>query len=68
MSPRKPSKNPMQVVSLRISPTVLDRADKLLEAMRLDPEYQLLSIEDRSEVLRLAIAKGISAIEKELAK
>lgn len=68
MSPRKPSKNPSQVISLRLNPAVLDRADKLIEAMRDDPEFQLLGVEDRSEVLRLAIARGISVIEKELKK
>jgi hypothetical protein len=65
---KKTAKQPMQVLTLRINPTVLARVDALLEPLQADRNYQLLGIEDRSEVLRLVIAKGIAALEKELGK
>jgi hypothetical protein len=67
-APKRPAKQTLQVLTLRINPTVLARVDALLEPLQADRNYQLLGMEDRSEVLRLVIAKGIAALEKELGK
>jgi hypothetical protein len=58
----------MQVLTVRIPPTVLQRMDALLAPLQKDRTYQLRGIEARSDVLRLVIEKGIGALEKELRK
>ncbi len=63
---RKPARAATQVLTVRINPAVLDRLDELKKHLQADRVYQLRGIEDRSDVLRLVIEKGITELEKEL--
>ena len=68
MSKPTREKAPTQVLTLRIHPTVLERLDALKELLQADRAYQLRGIEDRSDVLRLVLEKGITVLERELSR
>lgn len=65
---KRPTPQPMLVLTMRLPPAVLQRLDALLEPLQEHETYQLRGIEARSDVLRLVIEKGIGALEKELRK
>jgi len=65
---KRQTPQPMQVLTLRLPSAVIDRLDALLDPLQENETYQLRGIEARSEVLRLAIEKGIVALERELKK
>jgi hypothetical protein len=49
---------------IRLPTTALERADRLAEALRDDPEVGAMGPVTRSGVLRLAIALGLDEIER----
>ena len=58
----KPVKTPTQ---LRLTQDLLERADALIAIMAADPEVRALGMPTRTAVLRLAIARGLQALERQ---
>ena len=56
------AKTPTQ---LRLTHDLLERADALIAIMAADPEVRALGMPTRTAVLRLAIARGLQAIERQ---
>ena len=52
--------------ALRLSRTMLDRADALVEELRDDERIAAMGRMSQTQVLRLAIIKGLQILEKEL--
>lgn len=50
--------------SIRLPPDILDRVDKLVEKLHHLPEFALTRA-SRSAVLRLAVLRGLDALEQE---
>jgi hypothetical protein len=48
---------------LRLTHDLLERADALIAIMAADPEVRALGMPTRTAVLRLAIARGLQALE-----
>jgi hypothetical protein len=57
-----PVKTPTQ---LRLTHDLLERADALITVMAADPEVRALGMPTRTAVLRLAIARGLQALERQ---
>jgi hypothetical protein len=57
-----PAKTPTQ---LRLTHDLLERADALIAIMAADPEVRALGMPTRTAVLRLAIARGLQALERQ---
>jgi hypothetical protein len=57
-----PIKTPTQ---LRLTHDLLERADALIAIMADDPEVRALGMPTRTAVLRLAIARGLQALERQ---
>lgn len=53
----------MKVSSLRLSPDLLDRADRLVPLVSADPMARVGGNVKRSTVLRLALELGLAALE-----
>jgi len=53
----------MKVSSLRLSPDLLDRAERLVPLVRTDPLVRVGGDVKRSTVLRLALELGLAALE-----
>ena len=51
-------------VSIRLPKTLLERAEKITDKVRQDPDNVLIGM-TRATVLRLAIARGLSVLETE---
>lgn len=51
--------------ALRLSSELLDRADTLAPLIAADPERSGTGRVNRSDVLRLALAKGMAALERQ---
>jgi hypothetical protein len=62
-------RNDYRNLSMRIPLTWLDRADELTPRLELarPPEMALLGAISRSDVLRLALARGLAELERESA-
>jgi hypothetical protein len=50
---------------LRLTHDLLERADALIAIMAADPEVRALGMPTRTAVLRLAIARGLQALERQ---
>jgi hypothetical protein len=50
---------------LRLTHDLLERADALITVMAADPEVRALGMPTRTAVLRLAIARGLQALERQ---
>ena len=55
------------IITLRLPQSLVDRADKLIEQLARDEEALLLGRVSRSIVLRLAVLRGIEALEAQVA-
>ena len=51
-------------VSLRLPSDLIERAEALVENLRKEPDNVILGL-TRADVLRLALARGIGALEEE---
>lgn len=58
--------NTFKQTSIRLPAVTLDRANALVDAVREDPLYGGLGTVKRADVLRLALAKGLDVLEREL--
>lgn len=52
--------------SIRLPASTLERAENLLEAISSDPLLDPMGTAKRADVLRLALAKGLDVLEREL--
>jgi len=50
--------------SIRFPEGLLERADRLVEALQDDPEWAARGELTRSDILRVALAKGIESLER----
>jgi hypothetical protein len=58
--------NPVNTpTQLRLTHDLLERADALIAVMAADPEVRALGMPTRTAVLRLAIARGLQALERQ---
>ena len=53
------------IVTLRLPKTLVERADALIPRMRDDDQMIVVGRVSRSIVLRLAVLKGLEALERE---
>ncbi len=56
------------LISLRIDPTTLDHADSLVPRLSKVRELAALGTVSRSQVLRLALARGLAELESQYPK
>lgn len=68
MSPRKLKAPAVAQTALRLPADMLDRADALAPLVAADPERAGTGAVNRSDVLRLALAKGMAALERQYRK
>ncbi len=59
------TREPLRAVNLRLPRRLLEQADELREALKDAPELATLPDVTRSDVLRLAVLKGLQALEDE---
>jgi hypothetical protein len=50
--------------SIRFPEGLLERADRLVEALQDDPEWAARGELTRSDILRIALTRGIESLEK----
>lgn len=50
--------------SVRFPEGLLERADRLVEALQDDPEWAARGELTRSDILRIALARGIESLER----
>jgi len=65
MKPRRPTPGPLAQIALRVPADVLERAAELVPRLNARPEHQARGAVTRSDVLRLALVRGLLEIERE---
>ncbi len=65
MSPRKLKAPATAQTALRLSQALLDRAEALAPLLAADPERAGTGSVNRSDVLRLALTKGLTVLERQ---
>ena len=50
--------------SMRLPSQLLERADKLIDSLQLDPSLAMMGKMTRSKVLRLALSEGLRVLEE----
>ena len=68
MSPPRRPRPPDNPTSVRLTSDILKRVDRLLPKLERDPERRALGKITRSKAIRLAIVRGLDALEGELAR
>ena len=65
--PMAVTRNPQSPVNIRLPQSLLDRADALVPVAGQAPELATQTTITRADVLRLAVLRGLAALEAELA-
>lgn len=68
MKPRRPpvKPGPLSQIALRVPADALERAELLVPRLNARPEHQARGAVTRSDVLRLALLRGLEVIAREL--
>lgn len=66
MSKSKKTSSPSKMLSLRLGGDEIDRADALILVIGALPEYKGVMRVNRSAVLRMALVRGLNALEAEM--
>lgn len=68
MKPKRPpvKPGPLAQIALRVPADALERAELLVPRLNARPEHQARGAVTRSDVLRLALLRGLQALERDI--